>query len=152
MIAEVKNRLSALFSRKPGSHARLAKIRASYDASRDTPEFRRHWANADNLSADAANDRDVRHKVSFRARYEVQNNGFLDGMVQTHCNYLIGCGPSLRMETRSREFNERVEMLFHNWMKAIHLRSKLWTQAHAKLVDGEGFGLAVQTLRRVQAF
>ena len=143
MIAEVKNRLANFFSRPARQQARLAKIKASYDASRDTPEYRRHWANADSLSADAANDRDTRHKVSFRARYEVQNNGYLDGMVSTHCNYLIGCGPSLRMETRSREFNERVEMLFHNWMRAISLRSKLWTQAHAKLVDGEGFGLAV---------
>ncbi|HUW30645.1 MAG TPA: hypothetical protein VM223_03465, partial [Planctomycetota bacterium] len=52
-------------------------IRGSYDAAQTTDENRRHWANADALSASAANSLDVRRTVRNRARYEVANNCYL---------------------------------------------------------------------------
>ena len=86
---------------------RRRQIQATYDAARDSDEFKNYWANADSLDADSANSRSVRAKLVQRSRYEVANNGFADGMVQTHANYLVGVGPQLRLQTASAEFNTR---------------------------------------------
>ncbi len=45
-----------------------------YDAVQTTPENRRHWANADHMSANAANSPHVRREARSRARYEAANN------------------------------------------------------------------------------
>ena len=116
-------------------------IRATYDAARTTDEFKNYWANADTLDADSANSISVRQTLTKRARYEVANNGYADGMVQTHANYLVGTGPSLRMLTGSTGFNQAVELVWRRWAKAIQLRRKLWAMAHAKVQDGETFGI-----------
>ena len=107
-------------------------VHATYDAARDTPDMRNYWANADGLDADSANSKGVRAKLVQRSRYEVANNGYADGMVQTHANYLIGTGPTLQLKTRSQGFNAMVEAAFARWAKAVKLRRKLWCMAHAK--------------------
>ena len=121
-------------------------LKASYDAAAETDDLKNYWANADSYDADSANSKAVRDKIVARSRYEVANNGYADGMVQTHANYLVGTGPQLRMQTRSKGFNELVESQWRLWAKAIHLRRKLWCQAHAKVQDGEGFGVAATKL------
>lgn len=117
-------------------------IHARYDAAQDSPQHRNYWAAADSYDADSANSRSVRHKLVTRSRYEVGNNGYADGMTQTHVNYLVGTGPALRMKTGSQRFNRMVEKEWGRWAKAVQLRRKLWTMAHAKLGDGEAFGVA----------
>jgi len=55
--------LSNLFSSKPSrstSARAMRLVRARYDAAATGDENRRHWANADGLSANAANSPDVR--------------------------------------------------------------------------------------------
>ena len=116
-------------------------ILARYDAAQDTDEIKNYWANADSLDADTANSLSVRAKLVKRARYEVANNGYADGMVQTHANYLVGVGPTLRMLTGNTGFNQAVENVWWRWCKATQLRRKLWTMAHAKVQDGEAFGI-----------
>lgn len=117
------------------------RINATYDAAR-TGVNDRYWANADQYDADSANSRNVREKLVPRARYEVNNNGYADGIAQTYATDLVGTGPKLRMLTGSQGFNQLVEREWMLWSKAVKLRRKLWCQAHAKLVDGEGFGVA----------
>ena len=73
-----------------------AVIRSRYDAAQTTDENRRHWANADALSAAAANSLDMRRTVRNRARYEVANNCYLSGMVQTLANDCIGTDSDTR--------------------------------------------------------
>lgn len=125
------------------------KIHARYDAASDSDEFSNYWAAADSLDADSANSRAVRSRLVTRSRYEVGNNGYADGMVQTHANYLVGVGPTLRMQTRSEGFNSLVETEWYRWTKAVKLRRKLWCMAHAKVQDGESFGL-IRTNPRVK--
>lgn len=120
---------------------RYAAMRASYDASRNSTEFQNIWANADRLDADSAHSREVRHTLISRARYEVGNNGFADGIAQTYANDLVGVGPTLRMQTGSDGFNRMVELEWYRWTKAIQFRRKLWCMAHAKHVDGETFAV-----------
>lgn len=121
--------------------AHLPPVRAKYDAAQDTTEFKNYWARTDALSSDAANSKGVRQKLIHRSRYEVDNNAYVDGMAQTHANYLVGLGPKLRMRTQSNGFNQLVERQWARWSKTIHLRRKLWAMSHAKMVDGEAFAM-----------
>ena len=52
---------------------------ARFDSAQTTHDNRRHWANADALSADAAASPEVRRTLRNRARYEVANNSCLAG-------------------------------------------------------------------------
>ncbi len=116
-------------------------IKAKYDAASDSDEFKNYWANADALDADSAHSKHVRAKLVKRSRYEVGNNGFTDGIVQTHANFVVGTGCKLRMLTQNKEFNETVEREFAAWCKATQFRRKLWCLCHAKVQDGESFGI-----------
>jgi capsid protein len=120
---------------------RRREVQATYDAARTTDEFKNYWANADAFDADSANSKSVRATLVKRSRYEVANNGYADGMVQTHANYLVGTGPSLRVQTTSATFNNIVETQWHQWTKATLFRRKLWCMAHAKVQDGEPLGI-----------
>jgi capsid protein len=116
-------------------------IRGSYDAARTTEEFQNAWANADRFDADSAHNRDVRHTLIARSRYEIGSNGFADGIAQTYSTDLIGKGPTLRMLTGSQKFNQLVEATWAQWCKAVKFRRKLWCMAHAKHSDGEAFAV-----------
>ena len=124
-------------------------IEASYDAARDSDEFRNYWANADRYDADSANCRAVRETLVPRSRYEVGNNGYADGIAQTYATDVVGGGPKLRMQTASTGFNQLVEFEWGLWAKRCLVRRKLWCMAHAKHQDGETFGVA-RTNPRVQ--
>ena len=101
------------------------RMSATYDAARETPEFTRYWANADNFDADSANSRLVRRNLVSRSRYEVGNNGYANGITATIATDIIGKGPTLRMQTRSENFNRMVEREFMAWAKEIKFRRKL---------------------------
>jgi capsid protein len=120
---------------------RYATLRATYDAARTTDEFKNYWANADTYDADSANSREVRHTLVSRARYEIGNNGYADGIAQTYATDLVGLGPNLRMQTGSAAFNRMVELDWFLWTKAVQFRRKFWTMAHAKFSDGEAIGV-----------
>ena len=78
-------------------------LQARYDAAPTTHENRRHWANADHLSANAAANVDVRRILRSRARYEVANSSYAKGIVATLANYVVGAGPRLQMLTNDPE-------------------------------------------------
>ena len=73
------------------------RVRGRYDAAVTTDENRRHWANADLLSANAANNPQVRRTLRSRSRYEVANNSYARGIVLTLANDCVGTGPRLQM-------------------------------------------------------
>ena len=142
--------LSLVFSREKTARAvdatvamqdRFSRLRASYDAARTSDEFTNYWANADRYDADSANSPTVRHTLISRTRYEINNNGYADGIASTAATDLIGPGPTLRMQTNSTGFNQMVELSWFLWCKAVQFRRKLWCMAHAKHSDGEAFGV-----------
>jgi capsid protein len=120
---------------------RRPRIRGSYDAAQDLQDTSNHWASADSHDADSANSRAVRAKLVPRARYEIQNNGYSDGIATTYADDLVGIGPQLRMQTSSDAFNRLVEQQWFLWTKAVQFRRKLWCAAHAKHSDGESIGV-----------
>jgi len=116
-------------------------VRGRFDAARTTPDNRKHWANADHLSADAAASPDVRRTLRSRARYEVANNAYARGIVLTLANDVIGTGPRLQMLTDSDQTNRTIEAEFAAWSKDIDLPGKLRTMRQARAQDGEAFAL-----------
>ncbi len=118
-------------------------VRARYDAASTNDDNRRHWANADGLSANAANSPEVRRLLRNRARYEVANNSYARGIVLTLANDVVGTGPRLQMLTEDAEANRRIELAFMAWAKTIGLAEKLRTMRMARASDGEAFGVLV---------
>lgn len=120
---------------------RVPIVRARYDAAQTTPENIRHWSAADGLSARAANDPQVRKKLRDRARYEVANNSYAKGIVETLANDVVGTGPRLQLLTEDLDLNRRVSDAFEAWTAGVGLAEKLRTIKKARTVDGEAFVL-----------
>src|SRR5262249_37786827 len=139
-----------LVSAKRTRAPRVRFVRARYDAAQTSHENRRHWANADGLSANAAADPEVRRVLRSRARYEAANNCYAKGIVLTLANYVIGTGPRLQMLTDDPETNRVIEKEFSSWAKAIGLPHKLRTMRIAQCESGEVFAL-LATNPRVNA-
>lgn len=121
-----------------------------YDAAQTAYHNQGHWAQADQLSPDAANSASVRRKLRSRSRYEaIENNGWLKGMVLTLSNDCIGRGPKLQVtDSRiSRPRRRFIEQRFASWSRAVMLREKLWRLRVAKIVDGEGFAVLATNRR-----
>jgi len=121
--------------------ARSGALRARYDAAVTTENNRRHWANADALSADAAASADVRRTLRNRARYEVANNSYARGIVLTLANDTVGTGPRLQLLTESDAVNRQVEQEFDLWAQEVCLAEKLRTMRMARAQDGEAFAI-----------
>ena len=120
-----------------------AHVRGRYDAAATTEENRRHWAHADLLSANAANNPQVRRILRARARYEVANNSYARGIVLTLANDCVGTGPRLQMLTDDDQANRIVEQEFMRWADAVALPEKLRTMRMARAADGEAFCMLV---------
>ena len=123
-------------------HAPL-RVRGRYDAAVTTDENRRHWANADLLSADAANNPQVRRILRSRARYEVANNSYARGIVLTQANDCVGTGPRLQMLTDDADANRQVEQEFMRWVDSVGLPERLRTMRMSRAQDGEAFCMLV---------
>ncbi|MCX7428035.1 MAG: phage portal protein [Planctomycetia bacterium] len=121
-------------------------LRARYDAAVVNDDNRRHWANADGLSARAANSAEVRRILRNRSRYEVANNSYARGIVLTLANDAIGTGPRLQMLTDNAEANRRIEREFTAWAKAINLAERLRTMRVARAQDGEAFAVLTSNM------
>jgi len=134
--------------KKPVSLSRLRavpvrRVRSRFDSAVTTHDNRRHWANADALSADAAASVEVRRTLRNRARYEVANNSYARGIVLTLANDTIGTGPRLQMLAADERTNREIEREFDRWAQEVHLAEKLRTMRMARAQDGEAFAVLV---------
>lgn len=121
------------------SEANRSMLRAKYDAAAVTSGSERHWANADHLSGDAANNPAVRKRIRSRARYECyESNSFANGVIKLLAYYLIGDGPRLKMRTPD---GAEIQKSWRRWSRKVKLGRKLRTMRMAKAVDGEAVAL-----------
>jgi lambda family phage portal protein len=116
-------------------------VRARYDAAELTRDTYRHWIESDGLSAKAANSIMVRYRLRTRARYELANNSYGRGIVETIANDTIGTGPRLQLLGPDPDGNRAIERAFAEWSLEIGLAEKLRTMRKARMEDGEAFGL-----------
>lgn len=131
--------LAGILGRKASSAPRRISIRARYDAATTTDANRKHWANADGLSADAAASPEVRRTLRNRARYESANNSYAAGIVSTLANDVVGTGPRLQVLTDDPEANNAIEQAFNAWARSINLADRLRTMRMARAHSGECF-------------
>ena len=143
MFGWLKNLSKSKEPLQVGLPGRMRFVRGRYDAAVSTDNNRRHWANADALSADAAANPDVRRTLRNRARYEIANNSYARGIVLTLANDVVGTGPRLQMLTANDQVNRAVEREFDSWARGINLAEKLRTVRMARAQDGEAFAVLV---------
>lgn len=147
------------FSKKPAAtKAQIIPIRARYDAAQTNADNSRHWAMADSLSARKANSPEVRRKLRDRARYEVANNSYARGIINSLAAYTIGTGPTLALQYAGldsesadpniRKVARQVEQLWQSWFESRGIAAKLLTMRVAMAQDGEAFGLLVSAPSR----
>lgn len=118
----------------------VARVRGRFDAAQ-TADDSRHWANSDNLSANAALVPEVRRVLRNRARYERANNAYVNGICVTKSNDLIGTGPRLLLDTGVVEADREIARAFFDWSWRVRLADKLRIATEAKIVDGEAFAV-----------
>lgn len=123
----------------------LWRLRAAFDAAQTTDLNRRHWQDADDLSADDAANPEIRKALRVRARHEIQNNSIARGITLTLANDVIGTGPRLQLLTKDDKVNRQIEHDFTAWASAINLAEKLRTLRLARIQDGEAFALLWRT-------
>jgi lambda family phage portal protein len=116
-------------------------LQAKYDSAMTTDENAAHWSLADALSADAAMTPQVRRTLVRRARYEVSNNSFASGIVDTICAYTVGSGPSLEVRTGDSELDDYIERSWREWAQEVRLAETLRVMRRGVVVDGESFGV-----------
>lgn len=122
-------------------------MRARYDAAQYSLESAKHWAEADQLSARAANDPAVRAILRRRARYERDNNSYLKGITDTLANDMVGTGPRLQMLTPDQVLNREIESAVADWACAIDLAGKSQLMKKDSVINGEAVGLMVTNKR-----
>ena len=135
--------LSAMHGKSRLRAVPVCRVRARFDSAATNEDNRRHWANADALSADSAANADVRRTLRNRSRYEVANNSYARGIVLTLANDTIGTGPRLQMLTDADGLNRDVERQFDLWAQEVGLAEKLRTMRMARAQDGEAFAILV---------
>lgn len=126
-------------------HAR--KISARFDAAQSTPDNIRHWSNADGLSADAALSSGIRRTIRNRSRYELANNSYARGIVDTLADYVVGSDIRLQTITDDKKLARRIERAWQDWSDEVNLVDTLAAMKRAKTGDGEGFLALAQNNR-----
>ena len=115
-----------------------------YDAANPTGANERHFQGVGLISARNANDRGTRETLKKRSRYECANNGYLNGIVHTLADDLIGAGPRLQItpdDGVSRDDARVAELEFNRWARASGLWAKIRAMRQTKAGDGEIFGV-----------
>ena len=93
-----------------------ARLRATYDSAQTSTQTKRHWAASDSYSADTANSYSVRKKIRERARYEVDNNSYPEGIAEAFALDVIGTGPRLQVFTSDDDLNDEIEDRWNEWL------------------------------------
>ena len=131
------------------AHARaaMARVMARYDAAQTTNDNSRHWSMADGMSANAANSVTVRKLLRDRARYEIGNNCYAKGIVQTVANNTVGKGPRLQIRTGDKQADKAISRLFARWSREVRLPAKLRVMVKGRVGDGESFASIITNER-----
>lgn len=115
------------------------RLEARYDAAQTTTENERYWAQSDGMSAKAAGSPEVRRKLRERARYEVANDAYCAGMIQTKVIDTLGSVPRLSIQLPNTTAATEISQQFARWAMSIDLGAKLRVMYRAYLIDGESF-------------
>lgn len=96
-----------------------------WESARTDRLNRAHWQRAHGLpiNQDLAD-----HLPTLRARctYELANNPFLEGIVNTYATDLVGAyGPRLQVHSSNPQYNERLERIWRDWFREPDINQQL---------------------------
>jgi lambda family phage portal protein len=119
------------------------RVQARFDSAQTNNDNKNHWLMADGLSAVAAASPAVRRTLRNRSRYEVANNSYASGIIDTIAIDCVGTGPQLQMTGAKVSDDDKkfIETEFWQWMQAIGLVEKLRCIRATRSIDGEVFGM-----------
>jgi len=109
----------------PRQSARIKPAQRHYDAAQTTRHNTNHWAHA------ATEDANSLIGVSLatlrnRARYEVRNNPYAKGILETLADDIVGeSGPRLQIESKNPEFNKSIEREFRDWSDGCDIGGRM---------------------------
>lgn len=116
-----------------------------WDAEQPDPAYSKHFQYASGASADAHASPESRKVIRERVRLEFANNPYVQGIVRTHVNSVIGTGPRLHIDSQSAgttdEIADQIQAAFSAWAIASKFTERLRMSFQAELVDGEGIAL-----------
>ena len=115
------------------------RLQARYDAALTSITNENHWSNADNLSPNQANNKMVRTKLVSRARYEIENNCILTGIVDAAAEAIVGTGCRLHVNTGNEKLDDEIPKIWADWQEATGLAEKVRLAQAAEIGDGESF-------------
>jgi lambda family phage portal protein len=132
---------------EPPRRARKADVEGRYDSAQTNDGNYRHWAQADLLSARAANDPETRRTLRARCRYECANSGYFKGLVESLAHDAVGTGPRLQLTLLDRppEQARWVERAWADWCndEVVDFPDKLRVAKESEVRDGEHFSILV---------
>lgn len=109
-VAETNQRTP--LSEKP--RLRVTMAQRSYDAAAINRHTTKHFLTADGRDADSL-IREALPTLRNRASYEIRNNSYAKGIVETKANDMIGTGPSPQVQSGDPDTDRMIEDGFAEW-------------------------------------
>jgi len=124
----------------------------SYDAAAINRHTENHWLYATASDADSLIRQDL-PTLRNRAHYEVRNNSYAEGIIDTLVNELIGTGSDLQfLSGEGEDADNEVEEKFYLWMQKCDIEGRMTfgdiqqlTGARQQAESGEGLIVLVNT-------
>lgn len=118
------SRRNQQISNLPRHRIMTTETKRSYDAAAVNRHTTKHFLDADGRDADSL-IREALPTLRNRARYEVRNNSYAKGIVETKANDMIGTGPRLQVQTGGPDMDRRIEDEFAAWCLACDAGGKM---------------------------
>lgn len=131
-------------------HRLLATLaRRSYDAAEINRHTAKHFLTADGRDADSL-IREALPTLRNRASYEIRNNSYAKGIVETKANDIVGTGPRLQVQMGDPEVERIIEDRFSQWMLDCDAGGKMTFADILRLIgslqqDERGEGIIILT-------
>jgi lambda family phage portal protein len=111
-------------------------LATGYDAAENTRFIQNAFKNATDEAADAIIN-DSLENLRTRAKSEIRNNSYAEGIVETLSNDVVGTGARLQMATKSPNLNALTEREWNKWAKEVRLTETLQLMMKGQCGDGE---------------
>lgn len=115
VVFRTASRASDTARRQLNKGIEYRRLSKRYDAAATGRHNQKHWRYADGKDANSAIG-PSQATLRNRARYEIRNNPYAKGIVNTFADDLIGYGPRLQIKTGDRELDRLIEREFHKWI------------------------------------
>ena len=99
-------------------------VKRTYDAAATNRHTSKHFINADNRDADSLISVSL-ETLRNRVRYEIRNNCYAKGIVETKKNDIVGTGPRLQFKSKSDTFNREIEKRWAEYCEVCDYSGKL---------------------------